>query len=466
MGTEPSTPTLPRVPAFEAFFATLTLVPKPPGDGWSEFDVVPFRREAMGARIVESPAVRAWYRPGGALEATAVIDRLRKLMRAIGHCDSRDIAAALLGLTCVTDREGRNPLDHVNHLLAALGPAETEEHLVSPLPTFPGARGYSVGEFAIARADPEKLRYRCERVGCNFFQLNPDALRDGETISRRNHPVRALEVSKAPRAQNVPTSLFRTILDYYFTGTTEVLRQRFLNDFREAQEVLVAEGAPYNDTTEPMIWGGATFISIFEYPGQRGGYFCPVAQHLTVDFAKADQRIPEVAARLKETFAFDGTLRGELGATLRSFCRFVTRATCHRSQGNIDEAFLHFVIALDLVFGERAALNDSVTSRTAAIAGPGLGLSYSDAQKLVDDLYDLRSRYVHSGAPIAETELDRVERVTREVLHALLRVHGRPSSADHGARDAWLGRVQRLVHIHRAEKPPTDEDLSDAGLRD
>jgi hypothetical protein len=464
-GEMPPSVAVPNIPAFSSFFGSVTLR-EPRGGDWLSFDVLPMRRQGLGERLVESPAVRAWFPGGSEVEASGVIKKVRDLLRKIGHADSGDVAAALLGLFCVTDRQEREPVDHFNYLLTRLGLAEIEEHLVCAIPPFPGSRPYSIGEFSLARVDRPKLRYRCERVGCNYFELYPNHLKDGLAISRRHRQAPALEISKIGPARDVPDPLWRAIVDHYFTSTTTELRQRFLDDFRQAQEVLVAEGAPYLDTTEPMIWAGSSFISIFEYPGQRGGYFCPLMQGVTLDFLKRDQRVPEVAQRLKDDFGFDGQLSGEIGATLRSFCRFVTTAKSHRGRGSNNEAFLHLVIALDLVFGERSALTDTVAKRTAAVAGPGLGATFADARKRIEHIYDLRSRYVHEGTAVDERELDGLEDIVREVLHTLLRIHRRPASLEQGARHDWLQRLDLLVHTHLAKKEPTAEDTRGAGLGD
>lgn len=156
-----------------------------------------------------------------------------------------------------------------------------------------------------------------------------------------------------------------------------------------------------------------------------------------MDWAHADRRIPEVARHLKDRFAFDALGSHEFAKSVRTFCRFVTRSRMHEAHGRLDEAFLHDVIALDLLFGTRQELTRSVCRRTAVLVATTDGHPFEESLKLVEAIYGKRSRYVHGGEPVDPGDLRKIEPVMTAVFEALMRHHGHTRSHSEGFLDVW-----------------------------
>lgn len=166
------------------------------------------------------------------------------------------------------------------------------------------------------------------------------------------------------------------------------------------------------------------------------------------------------------------SLRGEYGFTtfkdndvhhsLRTFALFLSKARRHELDGRIGEAFLHYVIALDLLFGEQESATCSVTKRAAVVVSRALGMTLPATLKLMNRLYGVRSKYVHRGIEMPSEEVRTVARVCTEVLFALLRFQ---QLADQTKTIAgWLKNLDYLNSAIDAGKELGTDELVALGI--
>jgi hypothetical protein len=105
-----------------------------------------------------------------------------------------------------------------------------------------------------------------------------------------------------------------------------------------------------------------------------------------------------------------------LDATIRTYSRFLQRAHKRRLNGRRDEAFVHFVIALDLLLGLEGRSSESVCQRAGLLVHRQLGNQFEVQITVLKRLYDRRSKYVHEGKPASNDDLREVERICTEIL--------------------------------------------------
>src|ERR1043166_5582176 len=86
---------------------------------------------------------------------------------------------------------------------------------------------------------------------------------------------------------------------------------------------------------------------------------------LLINMAGLNKRIPNVLKELKDTYAFENFDDSPLHKSIRVFADFVARGRRHEIDGRLSEAWLHYVIALELIFGERQAIQKSVSERVS-----------------------------------------------------------------------------------------------------
>jgi hypothetical protein len=109
-------------------------------------------------------------------------------------------------------------------------------------------------------------------------------------------------------------------------------------------------------------------------------------------------RVPQLLNELNEQYGFKQFDTSPLHSSIRLFASFVARGRRHQLNGLSDEALLHFIVALELIFGVREAIQRSVSERVALITFRQASRSFEQQRAWINRIYDLRSRYVHEGA--------------------------------------------------------------------
>jgi hypothetical protein len=128
----------------------------------------------------------------------------------------------------------------------------------------------------------------------------------------------------------------------------------------------------------------------------------------------------------------------------------------------MNEGYLHYIIALDLVFGGHELIGRTVSERVGMIVYKPLGLNFDDSVKLMNQAYSARSKYVHEGRAVDPKMIMNVERVTREVTLCLLRLQRDSSRELSVAR--WLANIDYFVKAVQADRTISPEDLRANGI--
>jgi hypothetical protein len=150
-----------------------------------------------------------------------------------------------------------------------------------------------------------------------------------------------------------------------------------------------------------------------------------------------------------------------IDGTIRTYCRFLQRAHGHRLGGRIDEAFIHFIFALDLLLGSEGRLSDSVAIRAATLVYRQLRREPAEQTQRLKRLYGLRSRYVHQGQGISASDLCEVEMICTEVLWALLYVSGQGGISD---IDEWLRKLDFITASMNVGHVLPEDELCAVGI--
>jgi hypothetical protein len=376
------------------------------------------------------------------------------------------MAITLMAVFSLSTRALESPAANLNSLLAMIAPASCSQYLVGPFPPHPDSHRFTLGRFSLGPLDRDRLVYWCRKVGCDYFERYPDHFRDRFAIEGVPVSVQLLDWPRLREAFGIPFSEVATIIvDHYFDLTSKHLRDSFHHEFQEAQEVFVAAGAPYIDLNQPLMWNGGTFLCVYQSIGKdRKGYFCPLNTGLSIDYAQADRRFPAVAEKLRDAFSFTGNDGSEIHKTLATYCRFVVKAIIHEDGHRQNEAFLHYVIALDLLFGEPEASNASISKRAAIVVSRALGMGFEDMVTQMKTIYGERSKYVHVGKPVSDNAIGAVRPVIDEVLYCLFRLQAVPDNKEQGFVEAWLRTLDYLVAATEAGKPISDQELQSVGI--
>jgi hypothetical protein len=174
------------------------------------------------------------------------------------------------------------------------------------------------------------------------------------------------------------------------------------------------------------------------------------------------QLLLECRRWLKEIVGFvDFDSSRPLDRTVMTFCTMLRRAHDHRVNGRSDEAGLHFVIALDLVFGIEGRSTESVADSAAVITHRPLGRRFEEQVRRIKKLYDARSKYVHEGRPFPAEDIIEAEQVASQALWALLAVSGAQKLS---STEEWLRKVNYVAAALRDERAIADDEFAVLGV--
>ena len=190
--------------------------------------------------------------------------------------------------------------------------------------------------------------------------------RDAWAVEREPKQVRVLDLmSIRPRIFDAPLpGLEREPWEYaawdaltngYFSVQNQTLFNEFWTELVSAQDALLALGAAFFDPqTVRSLFRNQQVIRLSTQSRRGLDGLCCACRHVGFiprDLANIHVRVPQLLGELKEQYGFEQFDLSPLHSSLKLFASFVARARRHQLNALRDEALLHFIIALELIFG-------------------------------------------------------------------------------------------------------------------
>jgi hypothetical protein len=229
--------------------------------------------------------------------------------------------------------------------------------------------------------------------------------------------------------------------------------------------LILESGALANIKVEQLF--GSFFshhISLFYWKGKTSQRSWALFKNVSVSFMNfpPPELFSECETWLKEELGFKSfDDQFVLDPTIKSYCRFLQRAHTHRLSGRPDEAFLHFIIALDLLFGLEGRSSENVGSRAAMLVHRQLDNTFDEQFRVLKKLYDRRSKYVHEGKFADHKDLEDAEKICTEILWCLLASTSAGAFTDFAA---WLAELDYLIGAIKASKEISDDEMKALGI--
>jgi hypothetical protein len=451
---------------FDLFLKSLTL--RDPGDRQyhDSREVIPSSKVTDGYQNISEPAVRIWYRTDLDITFDRVIERLKGEFSRLGHKSSDAIIGAFIVLYALHPDQQTRPTDVLNVFLSKIVDASLAQFFVLPYPPYPGFKNFRMGMFAIGELNTWSLRKRSRNAGSDFFDRYEATLAGKFALEQHAIAVKVVNLMALLgdyRLEAAGTErIWNRSVEAFFGGLAEEYFDGFWDSLLEAQHLLIACGAPHLDEKSLRDMQLSQRISIFFDIDQSWGHVYPgYSRGMAIDFASADRRIPATMLKLRDDFGIDAC--GMLVAPLKNYVLFLSKAKRYSNDGLANESFLHYVIALELLFGDRQRAAESVSRRVAILISYSLGILLTEAERRASKLYDARSKYVHKGLPIDPQLLIEAKEVCDEVLWALLR-RLQPRSASLDLLDEWTKDLDYLYSAVAAGKKISEEELLASGI--
>ncbi len=84
--------------------------------------------------------------------------------------------------------------------------------------------------------------------------------------------------------------------------------------------------------------------------------------------------------------------------------------------------------------------------------------------RVMEKLYDCRSRYVHRGEAVGIVNLDLIKPVSMQVLYCLLRLQASEENLREGFLSDWLRSIDFLVATAQAGRAADEVEYKRAGI--
>ncbi|HVW30407.1 MAG TPA: hypothetical protein VHC69_33850 [Polyangiaceae bacterium] len=480
--------TIPQTKDFEAIIQSLSLDPPVDGEGYSSVVAVKmntiteatptlqeFHKGASGVGVTLGP-VSLWHRTNLGLTFDGLVRKVGAELKARGHPSSLEVVLGLLAAFAALKSQTASPVKQLNHLFDCV--ADTSVSQFAVLPGDPPEEFHlTLPSYELGKLNWTSLAALCERVGTDFHRRYGPRLEHRFGLERKKYTGRAVDwpnfgnrhLSTAAQRSMAPGSLGYYLIDQYYFELARLLTDDFWEGLLEEQHLLLAAGGPYVDERALKSLPTLQFVTIFFWassgPEPHGWVSPAVHAQMYIELGRADRRLQEVERRLQSDFGVIDSSPGNLHPSVLAYARFVSRAVRHRHDGRPDEAFVHFVIALDLLLGSSEASSKSVSERAAVVTFQVLDVEFGEALRRVRILYDARSKYVHEGRPVDAPLLDQASQICREVLFALLRfVRLSAHRSDAHLVNTWHRELDLCVANLNAKREVAPKDWIAAGV--
>lgn len=442
-----------REAAFDRLLARLKLQRPPPKDGqsWRSIVVVDPGR-ATGGEVAEE--ARLWFvEEPGALTFDALVERLARELERSGHAASERLGWVVLALVCASSPDGRATASALNARLADL--ASCEATLVHVLPFALSGFEVEFGRFRLASAPWDLLVEACASAGSGWCRAHERSIRSRLAIERT--ALRTAWIAWPDLPASVPVA---ALLDAYAEEIGQALFGGFWRDFTDDQDLQVAAGAPPLEERVLRSFTPSFSVAVLRPtpPGRVRVVAVPSSGSRAV--LGLDRRIRR-AQKDVQTWFGPSPSTGDLDPTIMSFVRQLAKARRHALDGKTDDAFLSYMIALELLLGREIASVDAFASRVGVLVHRQRGVTIEVQAARARALYNVRSRYVHDGQAVSGSVLDDVECLAREVLACVLRA-ARGRSRDFLPR--WIAQLDLVAASHAAGEPASDERFAMIGV--
>jgi len=440
---------IPDVPIFLNFLNSLTLN-RPAQDDIESFCYLEIKPEVVNVKWIET---KLWYKNHSSFGLRQFYDNLLKIMNRKGHLISEESIAIILCLYCFHPDKKVRPIESINQILISFSTEATlQQYFITP-GTLSFDYFVNVEPFELGRLDKESLRTACLRADSDFYNRYTDSFTDRFAIERKprqthviNWKPYLLTLSKLLSLpyMNKQNAIVNQLVELYYEVVGNISWGQFWFEFRECQNILVAAGAPIlNDEIFRQTVGGLGVSVFTRFHGKKYGFVTSIGYGMkSIDLASTDKRINSIKLSLEKKYSISKMNQSQMFQTMNAYAALLARASAFENNDQINVAFLHRMIALDMLFGLKNESTRLISQRTAVVVFQKHGFSFDKMITKIKELYAQRSKFVHEGHPVEQSHLDLINQVTTEVFYCLLRLQKLNSKL---TTPLWLAQLDVLA---------------------
>lgn len=446
---------------FTYFFANSHLSTTTNPDGYNKIELI--KPEVAGDiyNEVKFPGINAYIKKDCKISFKAIQEKISKSLVRSGHIVSEEIFNAVFAIILSIPKND-NTLHNINKILSNLTTGSLNQFLILNVSN----QGFhlKLNDFIIGDIDYKKIEYYCEKMRTtDFHKKYSNSIRGKFGVSREHFKIILLKLDELYKLTSNWDSLNR-LLDIYFLAISREKQKEFYTKFDESQATINLFCHNYYDLKNWMLGSNfGSFLSIYTHIGTNkvSGWVVPYKiKHIIELDNSMPKNLIEFNSKQYEFTTFGDN---EIDSLFKKFISFCSKAVKYRLEGRLSESLLHYVIALDMLFGEKESSTQSVTQRVAFLVHNQLNYEFDKMVKEIKHYYDLRSKYVHQGAEISEVEGDRIREICIELFKVYLNLHKNKFSSTFNYIQ-WLGKIDLGVASVNANEKISDELFLKCGI--
>ncbi len=356
--------------------------------------------------------------------------------------------------------------------------------LIYVFPTDPdlpkGQKSNDFGSYSFSKVRMGNIKRLSKLALSDYHERYENELRGRYSISREISDIVLINLKGYERKGSFSRHkddefIFGQLMDVYFAELSKILFDRFLLNLPDELAILTSR----HDVIIPSYFlrfvpeaSRITFFA-FEMDHKAKGYVLPVGQGYYQVENEALRWLTEYSDTLNKQFGLSNLEDSYIYNELSLFAKFVAKAKRFLDDNNIDDAFIHFVIALDLLLGEKGKSMATVSKRAAVVNYWNSNhrhqkhrgnFRYFKLRKDVEDLYALRSNYVHKGESVSYDSVELAEMMCEHVLLVLLHLQNVTRSEAKFNIRSWFKRLDAIASMFAADMEVVDKYFKEIHL--
>jgi|GEM_PF-3730343 len=420
---------IPNIPSFRDFLSSVSRH----NPGLLDYKSIQIRDEVtakmVDGRTVKKAPLHLWYKTDVGVTIDGVITKVVKELDLVRHPYNEQIAKIVLLLFTFHPDQQIDGVKALTEVIDLTTMSEISQFYILRDLISEDFEPVFFGDFSFEIMDPKRLAYKCEKAGSDYFKLYENSLVRRPWIARKKFSGVIINwhffLDRVKRDYHLE---FLEMVVYYFEAVAASLFEDFWFNFNEQQNLYISLGiGNIQDRLfrEILLSNAITIFQDIVVDGKRMGYVVPVqVGNFWVSMpSDLGRRVAQLSEELREGYTFPGPASGETFETIKTFTKFIAKGYRYLDENKKDDGFLHFVIALDLLFGDKQESTKTVSNRCSLLTHAKLKRNYYEQKRILAVIYDLRSKYVHAGLSIQDKYLNEIEPICREVLYCLLRLH-------------------------------------------
>ena len=436
----------PKIEAFEYFFSTLRRSIRHDDIGYEEIQLIEYTSyfKSDGSKV-DHIGKSIFVKIDSLIKADAVLKIINKHFDSINHVSNEKVGRIVLYLFTFLPRNMLS-VQSINQLLSMTSTADLNQFLISSKRNSTDYN-FTLKDFHFGTLDSSKLKEYCDRFGTDYFEKNKSNLIGNYSLTRKYFKIPLLKFQELKPTSMMEVRLMQEALGVYYNELADIYKVEFERDFKVQQELLTFFCKEYLDLYDlKLALYPSQHLSIFlNIGGKRNeGWIIAMEDHFQLSLGHTSELINVLEIELVDRYKFSGYGSNEIDNVFKRFSSFCATAQRLRNKHQFSECFLQYIIALEIVVGERSAPTQSVTNRVACLTYKRYGSSLKDQIDKVSKLYGLRSNYVHDGKHIPEIEIEPLRIICISVMESYFKLRS-TIDIESLSLDDWMKKIDAFI---------------------